>query len=92
MSEQFVYSLVAILVFGMLIWLAWKVLAFFWALLVAASSLGPPEQRREVDGDGNHPDGMNEGDFHSGPEGYGSGTACHGVSLPNNSQSKNDFC
>ena len=60
--------------FGLLAWFVWRVLRVFWALVVAIFATGNGADETDV-GAGNHLDGMNEGDFHSGPDGYEPNTA-----------------
>jgi hypothetical protein len=62
------------------VWFVSKVLSI-WSETFTTTSSGttstPPSESRHTgpDANGDHPDGMNEGDFHSGPGGYEPGTA-----------------
>lgn len=60
------------------VWFVSKVLSI-WSETFSGSATGtsrPAETGRSgPDANGDHPDGMNEGDFHSGPGGYEPGTA-----------------
>ncbi len=69
-----VIGILGFVAFGLLAWFVWRVLKVFWALVVAIFATGNGADNTGV-GVGNHPDGMNEGDFHSGPEGYEPNTA-----------------
>lgn len=69
-------ALIAII--GAFLWFVGKVLSI-WADTLDATSNGTPRpaetNRGRPDANGDHLDGMNEGDFHSGPGGYEPGTA-----------------
>ena len=56
---------------GLAAWLAWKVVAAF--LFGASQTWVDPDNTSNDQG--NFPDGMNEGDYHSGPGGYEPNTA-----------------
>ena len=67
-------GLFGLLAVGLLAWFVWRVLKLFLALVVAVFGTGRRADHNDV-GAENHPDGMNEGDFHSGPGGYEPNTA-----------------
>ncbi len=68
------FGLLGLVIFAVIAWGAWKVLKFFGALLMAMLT-APAGNNDTSRGDGTHVDGMNEGDFHSGPDGYEPNTA-----------------
>jgi hypothetical protein len=68
------FGLLGFVIFAVIAWGAWKVLKFFGALLMAMLT-APSDHNRPSRGEGTHADGMNEGDFHSGPDGYSPNTA-----------------
>ncbi len=68
------FALLGLVIFAAIAWGAWKVLKFFGALLMAMLTV-PADNNDTSRGDGTHSDGMNEGDFHSGPDGYEPNTA-----------------
>jgi hypothetical protein len=72
--SEFIIWLLGLGAFALLGWFVWRVLTLFWALVVAVFATGNGADETVV-GAGNHADGMNEGDFHSGPEGYEPNTA-----------------
>jgi hypothetical protein len=72
--SEFIIWLLGLGAFALLGWFVWRVLILLWALIVAIFASGEGGDDT-VTGAGNHPDGMNEGDFHSGPEGYEPNTA-----------------
>lgn len=72
--EDILITIAGILVLGLAglaAWLVWKVLA---ALAFGASQTWADSDNTSNDR-GDVPNGMNEGDYHSGPEGYEPNTA-----------------
>ncbi|MDR9396619.1 hypothetical protein [Pontimonas sp.] len=69
-----------LIIIGAFLWFVGKALSI-WADTFSSNTSTPstppaPTKRQGgPDANGDHPDGMNEGDFHSGPGGYEPGTA-----------------
>lgn len=76
--DELIGLVVVLAIIALFVWFVRKVITV-WAETFSSSSTTTPPSRATrqggPDANGDHPDGMNEGDFHSGPGGYEPGTA-----------------
>jgi hypothetical protein len=76
--DELIGLVVVLAIIALVIWFVRKVITV-WADAFSSNTAAtpPPHTKRQggPDANGDHPDGMNEGDFHSGPGGYEPGTA-----------------